>query len=244
MTTKELFKYCDDYFKIFIIIWIKLREFYIESQNKNFSLPTTVKKTTNFLKNIRKQCTKIERFKKIVKYINFLEQELIESNKFIDKLQHIALMAQIFDLPEPINNLINNLGLNQIENNDFAKQINDLFENIDEIDKIDLKKNINIIDESIQEGTLVNFLKNKQSIPVPVSKSNYKKDYKNSTNSTNSTSYFSPEFKYSSKPESRLSYDFKSEFHPDFRAQNMKNININPIPRFATPNPRTQYRYH
>ena len=46
----ELFSFCDDHFKIFIMIWLKLREYYLESRNKGISLPFVIKKTLNFLK--------------------------------------------------------------------------------------------------------------------------------------------------------------------------------------------------
>jgi hypothetical protein len=162
----ELFSFCDDHFKIFVLIWLKLREYYSEAKSKKLSLPFIVKKTSNFLKNIRKQCTKITRFRKIAKFVYFLEIELSESEKFIDKLQHFALIAEIFELPEPISGIIKHLGLDggdDLENNVFSKKINDLFKNIDDID---LEKKVNIIEDTIQEGTLADFLKNgKKSEP-------------------------------------------------------------------------------
>ena len=157
----ELFSFCDDHFKIFILIWLKLREYYTEAIKKKISLPFVIKKTSNFLKNIRKQCTKIQRFRKIAKFVYFLEIELAESEKFIDKLQHLALIAEIFELPEPISSIIKNLGLDEgddLENNVFSKKINDLFKNIDDID---LEKKVNVIEDTMQEGTLADFLKNK-----------------------------------------------------------------------------------
>lgn len=159
----ELFSFCDDHFKVFILIWLKLREYYSEAKKKSISLPFVIKKSSNFLKNIRKQCTKIPRFKKIAKFVYFLEIELTESERFIDKLQHLALIADIFELPEPISGIIKHLGLDgndDLENNVFSKKINDLFKNIDDID---LEKKVNIIEDTIQEGTLVNFLKNKKN---------------------------------------------------------------------------------
>ena len=212
----ELFSICDDHFKIFIIIWLKLRDFYLESKNKGISIPFVVKKTLNFLKKIRKQCTKIKRFRKIAKFVYFLEIELVESDKFIDKLQHFAILAEIFDLPEPIKDILKNIGLNaeeDFENNLFSKKINDLFKNIDDID---LEKKVNIIDDTIQEeGTLVNFLKNKSQdepiikkiIPQPVLVDNSPKQLNN--------------------------------------IYNLKSTNISRIPRIGvTPNPRTLYRHH
>ena len=160
----ELFSFCDDHFKIFILIWLKLREYYTEAINKKISLPFIIKKASNFLKNIRKQCTKIQRFKKIAKFVYFLEIELSESERFIDKLQHLALIAEIFELPEPISGIIKHLGLDEgddLENNVFSKKINDLFKNIDDID---LEKKVDIIEDTMQEGTLADFLKNKKNI--------------------------------------------------------------------------------
>ena len=157
----ELFSFCDDHFKVFILIWLKLREYYSEANKKSISLPFVIKKSSNFLKNIRKQCTKIPRFKKIAKFVYFLEIELTESERFIDKLQHLALIADIFELPEPISGIIKHLGLDgsdDLENNVFSKKINDLFKNIDDID---LEKKVNVIEDTIQEGTLADFLKSK-----------------------------------------------------------------------------------
>ena len=156
----ELFSFCDDHFKIFILIWLKLREYYTEAIKKKISLPFVIKKTSNFLKNIRKQCSKIQRFRKIAKFVYFLEIELAKSERFIDKLQHLALIAEIFELPEPISGIIKNLGLDEgddLENNVFSKKINDLFKNIDDID---LEKKVDIIEDTMQEGTLADFLRN------------------------------------------------------------------------------------
>ena len=160
----ELFSFCDDHFKIFILIWLKLREYYTEAIKKKISLPFVIKKTSNFLKNIRKQCSKIQRFRKIAKFVYFLEIELTESERFIDKLQHLALIAEIFELPEPISSIIKHLGIDEgddLENNVFSKKINDLFKNIDDID---LEKKVDIIEDTMQEGTLADFLKNKKNI--------------------------------------------------------------------------------
>ena len=214
----ELFSFCDDHFKVFILIWLKLREYYSEAKKKTISLPFVIKKASNFLKNIRKQCTKIPRFKKIAKFVYFLEIELTESERFIDKLQHLALIADIFELPEPISGIIKHLGLDgsdDLENNVFSKKINDLFKNIDDID---LEKKVNIIEDTIQEGTLVNFLKNKK-------KDNSKKD---------DSKIPEKESPIYNTPGLTLAKNFS-----------MRNTGISGIPRIgATPNPRTQYRHH
>jgi len=217
----ELFSFCDDHFKIFIMIWLKLREYYLESRNKGISLPFVIKKTLNFLKKIRKQCIKIKRFRKIAKFVYLIEIELVESEHFIDKLQHFALAAEIFGLPEPISDILNNLGLNSsddIENNLFTKKINDLFKNIDDIDVFDLEKKINIIDDTIQEeGTLVNFLKNKSQYEPKIKK-------------------IIPEPELKPHPEPKPVYNIPII---------LKSTNISRIPRFgATPNPRTIYRHY
>ena len=164
----ELFSFCDDHFKIFILIWLKLREYYFEAKNKPLTIPFIFNKTSNFLKKMRKQCKKIQRFKKVASFVNFLELQLAENEQFIEKLQQFALIADIFELPEPFASIIKNIGLSSedgLENNLFSKKINDIFKDIDDID---LEKKIDIIEESIQEeGTLVNFLKNKKSVIVP-----------------------------------------------------------------------------
>lgn len=216
----ELFLFLDDHFKIFILIWLKLREYYLETKNKQISLPFVIKKTLNFLKRIRKQCKNINRFKKIAKFIYFFEIELAESDKFIEKLQHFTIAAEIFGLPEPITNILNNLGLNSgddIENNLFTKKINDLFK---EIDDIDLEKKVNVIEDTLQEeGTLVNFLKNKKQYN-PESNQEEKKEIKSEI-----------------KPQSTLIYNTPKYL--------LKSTDISRIPRNGvTPNPRTIYRHH
>jgi len=213
----ELFSFCDDHFKIFILIWLKLREYYLETKNKSISIPFIVKKTSNFLKKIRKQCSKINRFKKIAKFVYFLEIELNKSEQFIDKLQHLALIAEIFELPEPISGIIKQIGLDgsdDLENNVFSKKINDLFKNIDDID---LEKKVNIIEDSIQEGSLVNFLKNK--------------------NQDNSKIIVKETPIYNSPVLPSVA--------PSVKISPMRNISISGIPRIGvTPNPRTIYRHH
>ncbi len=219
----ELFSFCDDHFTLFILIWLKLREYYFEAKNKSISLPFIIKKTSNFLKNIRKQCTKIKRFRKISKFIYYLEIELSESERFVDKLQHLALIAEIFELPESISGIIKTLGLNSeenLENNDFSKKINDLFKNIDDVD---LEKKVNIIEDSVQqEGTLVNFLKNKKT------DSNQNQGHSQSQNQIQ---------KNATIPQ--------PVYNPPIIRQTLRNTNLIPIPRIgATPNPRTLYRLH
>jgi hypothetical protein len=211
----EVFSFCDEHFKIFILIWLKLREYYTEATKKKISLPFVIKKTSNFLKNIRKQCTKIPRFRKIAKFVYFLEIELTESERFIDKLQHLALIAEIFELPEPISGIIKHLGLDgsdDLENNDFSKKINNLFKNIDDID---LEKKVNVIEDTIQEGTLANFLKNKK----PANSKIIVKE----------------------KEESPIYYNPPVIT----RNSSFRNTSISRIPRIGvTPNPRTIYRHH
>ena len=219
----ELFSFCDDHFTLFILIWLKLREYYFEAKNKSISLPFIIKKTSNFLKNIRKQCTKIKRFRKISKFVYFLEIELSESERFVDKLQHLALIAEIFELPESISGIIKTIGLDRednLENNDFSKKINDLFKNIDEID---LEKKVNIIEDSVQqEGTLVNFLKNKKTDP------NQNQGHSQSQNQIQ---------KIATIPQ--------PVYNPPIIRQTLRNTHISGIPRIgATPNPRTIYRLH
>lgn len=231
----ELFSFCDDHFKIFILIWLKLREYYLESKNKSLSLPFVVKKTSNFLKNIRKQCTNIPRFNKIAKLVYILELELVESERFIEKLQHLALIADIFELPAPIQNIIKQIGLdetNDLENNDFSKNINNLFKNIDDVD---LEKKINIIDENIQEGTLVNFLKNKKKDEQPKDIKDIK-DTKNTKNNKKINEIVTESPTYNFIPTLPV-----TNYH-------LRNTSISGIPRYntfyPTPNPRTQFRRH
>lgn len=219
----ELFSFCDDHFKIFILIWLKLREYYTEATKKKISLPFVIKKTSNFLKNIRKQCSKIQRFRKIAKFVYFLEIELTESERFIDKLQHLALIAEIFELPEPISGIIKHLGLDDgddLENNVFSKKINDLFKNIDDID---LEKKVNVIEDTIQEGTLADFLKNNKNSG---SKNGYSKNIRKESEPT---VYYNPPVQIQQQSQN----------------YSHRNTGITRIPRIGiTPNPRTIYRHH
>ena len=220
----ELFSFCDDHFKIFILIWLKLREYYTEAIKKKISLPFVIKKTSNFLKNIRKQCSKIQRFRKIAKFVYFLEIELTESERFIDKLQHLALIAEIFELPEPISGIIKHLGLDDgedLENNVFSKKINDLFKNIDDID---LEKKVDIIEDTMQEGTLADFLKNKKN--------------SGSKNSGSKNIKKEPE-------QATVYYNPPVQIKPQNQNYSHRNTGITRIPRIGvTPNPRTIYRHH
>jgi hypothetical protein len=75
----ELFSFFDDHIKIFILIWLKLREYYFEAKNKPISIHFVVNKASNFLKKIRKQCKEIQRFKKVTKFVYFLELELAQT---------------------------------------------------------------------------------------------------------------------------------------------------------------------
>jgi hypothetical protein len=243
----ELFSFCDDHLKIFILIWLKLREYYLESKNKQLSLPYIIKKTLNFLKKIRKQCKQINRFRKIAKFVYFLEIELGESDKFIEKLQHFAIFAEIFDLPEPFIDIIKSLGLNSgddEENNLFTKKINDLFKNIDDID---LEKKVNIIEDTLQEeGTLINFLKNKKQ-DNPNSKLEYEPKIKKIIPKIipKNIPKNIPEDIPEDIPKKNPEIVYNSPIQIINNNYSSKNINISKIPRLgATPNPSTIYRLH
>jgi hypothetical protein len=240
----ELFSFCDDHFKIFILIWLKLREIYTEATKKKISLPFVIKKTSNFLKNIRKQCSKIQRFRKIAKFVYFLEIELTQSERFIDKLQHLALIAEIFELPEPISDIIKHLGLDDgddLENNVFSKKINDLFKNIDDIN---IEKKIDIIEDTMQEGTLYDFLKNKNDdkskfnrniIPEPVNNKSVNLSRIPQIEQTPNLSY-KPIHSFKSVNLSRI---------PQINPIPINSVNLSRIPQIrTTPNPRTIYRHH
>ena len=236
----ELFSFCDDHFKIFILIWLKLREIYTEATKKKLSLPFVIKKTSNFLKNIRKQCTKIQRFRKIAKFVYFLEIELAESEKFIDKLQHLALIAEIFELPEPISDIIKHLGLDDgddLENNVFSKKINDLFKNIDDIN---IEKKIDIIEDTMQEGTLYDFLKNKND------KSKFNRNIIPELVDNKSVNLSRiPQIEQTPNLSYKPIYSFKSVNLSRIPQINPIPINLSRISQIrTTPNPRTIYRHH
>lgn len=165
---KNILQNSDDYAKILIVVWLKIRDIYLDPyDSSNSSIPskislnTRLKKAQKFIKAIKKQCIKLNRCNKLINLLTYLEIELSQGRSFIEKLTQISTIAQMFDIPKPINDLIDILGLNQAEDNDFAKEINNMF---DDIDEIDLQKNLTKIDETLNEGTLANFIKNKDKI--------------------------------------------------------------------------------
>lgn len=167
ISLNRLLKEGDDYAKIFILVWFKVRDLFLDpydssksSIEKNISLKTRIKKTLKFIRSIKKQCSKINKFHNIINFLTFVENELISGKNFVEKLSQLSIIAQLFDLPQPINDLINILGLNNDESNKFSKEINDLFENIDDED---IKSNLHSMEKSIDEGTLANFIKNKEN---------------------------------------------------------------------------------
>ena len=166
-TLQNLLQSSDDYAKIFTIVWIKLRDLYLDpydssisSIQSKISLATRVKKTVKFIRNVRKQCIKSNKLHNLARLLHYIEGELKEGNKFIEKIQQFSLLASMFDLPEPIKEIIETLGLNNAEDNEFANEINNLFDNIDDEA---IEKNLNNLEETLNEGTLANFLKNKDA---------------------------------------------------------------------------------
>lgn len=177
---RDLIQSSDEYAKIFTVVWIKLRDLYLDpydssisSLQSKISLATRIKKTQKFIRTVRKQCIKSNKLHSLARLLYYIEGELNEGKKFIDKLQQFSLLASMFDLPEPIKEIMDTIGLNNIEDNEFANEINNLFDNID--DK-EIEKNINNLDETLNEGTLANFLKNKDA---PIKESNKLLDNRN-----------------------------------------------------------------
>lgn len=165
---KNILQNSDDYAKIIIVVWLKIRDIYLDPYDSSISsipskisLNTRLKKALKFIKAIKKQCIKLNRCNKLINLLTQIEIELNNGKSFVEKLTQLTTIAQMFDLPKPINNIIDIFGLNQAEDNDFAKEINNMFDNIDDID---LQKNLTKIDETLNEGTLANFIKNKDKI--------------------------------------------------------------------------------
>jgi len=249
---KNILQNSDDYAKILIVVWLKIRDIYLDpydssnsSIQSKISINTRIKKALKFIRTIKKQCIKLNRCSKLINILSFLEVELTNSKNFLEKITQITTIAQMFDIPKPLNDLIDILGLNQAADNDFAKEINNMFENIDDID---LQQNLNKIDETLNEGTLANFLKNKDkilddevisAIENPLEKRNVKINFNNSKKTT-------PEPKKTTPEPKKTTPEPKKTFTPSIKTPlyNPKSLNISPIHHLATPNPRTAYRKH
>jgi len=148
----ELIKNSDDYFKIAVAVWLKLREIYFDTTSK-IPLNKKIEKFIKASKVIRKQCKNVGKAQKLAYILKMIEEELQSGKQMVEKLAKISTIVKIFDLPEPIMMLIDKLGLDNIrdKDDDFADLINELFAG-DEI----IKDN-----QELQEGTLVNFAKKK-----------------------------------------------------------------------------------
>ena len=177
---EEFFKNSDDYLKILLVTWLKIKDLYLDPKNKSIPLNTRVDNFIKASKIIRKQCKKSHKARKYYHILKYLENEGKSSKEILSKVANLATVAKILDLPGPINQIIDDFGLNNIEENELAKALNDMFDNIDEkdlkpkLDAIDEKLLIDKTEETIQEGTLVNFIKNRtknQGIPTPIQNS-------------------------------------------------------------------------
>jgi hypothetical protein len=151
----RLLKNSDDYIKIFIIIWIKTREIYLDyNKNNKISLHKRIESLSNFCSIIRKRCEKSGKLINLSKILKYIEIECKNNKDKIDKLYNITTLLKMFDLPKPISELIDTLGLANPEENDFANVINELFD-----DDINIKQ---IVEDSKNgEGTLIELVNGK-----------------------------------------------------------------------------------
>lgn len=144
----------DEYAKILIIIWLKLRDIYLEQKsNEKVSLNKRVESLRKFCRTIRKRCQKANKLPKFSKFLKSIEVECQNSKEMLYKLSNITAIMRMFDIPKPIEDLIDTIGLGNPEDNEFANVINELFEENIELNKID--------EQQIEEGTLVNYVNKK-----------------------------------------------------------------------------------
>jgi len=162
---ENIIKNSDDYVKILIITWLKIRDMYLDPKNKSVALNKKIEMLIKASKTIRKQCKKTKKGHAFYYVLKFLENEFTSGKKFLTKISHLSLAAKMFELPKPVNQLIDELGLNNIEDDEFAQAINSMLDDMDENDFKALKesKELEKTIENIQEGTLVKFMKNKNS---------------------------------------------------------------------------------
>lgn len=160
---ENIIKNSDDYVKILIITWLKIRDLYLDPKNKSVALNKKIEMLIKASKTIRKQCKKTRKGHSFYYILKFLENEFTSGKKFLTKISHLSLAAKMFELPKPVNQLIDDLGLNNIEDDEFAQAINSMLDDMDENDFKALKDNNELEKtlENIQEGTLVKFMKNK-----------------------------------------------------------------------------------
>lgn len=256
-TLKHILKNSDDYAKILIVTWLKIRDIYIDPYDSSqssipskISLNTRLKKALKFVRTIKKQCIKLNRCNKLIKILSFLEVELSNGKRFVEKITQITTIAQMFELPQQITDLIEILGLNNAEDNEFAKEINNMF---DDLDDMDLQKNLTKIEETLNEGTLANFIKNKDKIIDDkiissirdneniLEKRDVKINFKKNEQKNNEKS---------EKSEKPNKITIKNNTLPTTKPVNVQNRYNKPsiiLPRQrigATPNPRSAFRKH
>lgn len=152
----SLLKNSDEYAKILIIVWMKLREIYLESsKNDNVSLNKRIQSLEKFCRTIRKRCDSAKKLPKLSRFLARIEHKCANGKETLEKLSSITTMLRMFDLPKPVNNLIDSLGLGSMEDNEFANVINELFEENDEL------HHLKEIDDNNEEGTLVDYINRK-----------------------------------------------------------------------------------
>jgi len=151
---KKIFKGSDEYAKIFIVIWLKLREICLEPSSKDpVSLNKRVESLRKFCRTIRKKCEKARKLPNLARFLRKIEKECKNNKESIDKLSHVSVILRMLDLPKPLTDIMDSLGLGLMEDNEFANVINELFEENVELDKID--------DQQVEEGTLIDYINKK-----------------------------------------------------------------------------------
>ncbi len=146
----------EDYAKIFIVIWLKLREIYLLDNNDKVSLNKKVESLSKFCRTIRKRCYKAKKLPNFSKFLKRIENECKNSKQIIEKLGSITMILKMFDLPKPIEKIIDSLGLVSNDDNEFANVINELFDENVELEKIEEQPDL-----QEQEGTLIDYINKK-----------------------------------------------------------------------------------
>ena len=149
-----IFKNSEEYAKILIVIWLKLREIYLDAnKNDGVSLDKRLESLARFCRTIRKKCVKLNKFPKFSNFLKSIEYECKDKKETINKLSHVSMILRMLDLPKPINDLMDTLGLGNMQDNEFANMVNELFEENNELKKVE--------NEQLEEGTLIDYINRK-----------------------------------------------------------------------------------
>ena len=82
---EEFFKNSDDYLKILLVTWLKIKDLYLDPKNKSIPLNTRVDNFIKASKIIRKQCKKSHKARKYYHILKYLENEGKSNKEILSK---------------------------------------------------------------------------------------------------------------------------------------------------------------